>query len=97
VLLPLEGLQEGTRYTSSIPGDSPEIMPLNETLNMDIHSRDKYHVALMDHLPNDDPKIFSFATPKRSPAGASTLWILKPMAPRMIQDCDKWIISLEKI
>jgi hypothetical protein len=26
-LLPLEGLQHGTRYNESIPGDSPEPMP----------------------------------------------------------------------
>jgi hypothetical protein len=34
-LLPLEGLQHGTIYNESIPGDSPELMPLYETLNMD--------------------------------------------------------------
>jgi hypothetical protein len=30
-LLPLEDLQRGTRYHNSIPGDSPELMPLDET------------------------------------------------------------------
>jgi hypothetical protein len=37
-LLPLDDLQKGTRYHNSIPGDSPEMMPLDETLNMDIHA-----------------------------------------------------------
>jgi hypothetical protein len=36
-LLPLEGLQHGRRYNESIPGDIPELMPQDETLNMDIH------------------------------------------------------------
>jgi hypothetical protein len=71
-VLPLQVMQEGTRYNNSIPGDSPELMPLDETLNMDIHSSAKYQVALTDHLPNDNTK---------SPARTSTLLILKPMAP----------------
>jgi hypothetical protein len=37
-LLPLKNLQAGTRYHNSIPGDSPKLFPLDETLNMDIHS-----------------------------------------------------------
>jgi hypothetical protein len=37
-LLPLENLQEGTRYQNSIPGDSPELMSLDETLNIDIRN-----------------------------------------------------------
>jgi hypothetical protein len=63
-LLPLEDLQEGTRYRNSIPGDSPELMPLDKTLNMDIHAAARRHVALTSHLPNGDLKKFSFATPK---------------------------------
>jgi hypothetical protein len=63
-LLPLEKLQEGTRYHDSIPGDSPKLMPLDETLNQDIHSSARYHVAITSHLPKDDPRKFSFATPK---------------------------------
>jgi hypothetical protein len=61
-LLPLEKLQEVTRYHNSIPGDKPEFMPLDETLNQDIHSSASYHVAITSHLPKDDPRKFSFAT-----------------------------------
>jgi hypothetical protein len=54
-LLPLEGFQHGTRYNASITGDSPELMPLDETLNMDIYASARYRVAITAHLPNDDP------------------------------------------
>jgi hypothetical protein len=63
-LLPLDKLQEGTQYHDSIPGDSPEFMPLDNTLNQDIHSSARYHVAITAHLPKDYPRKFSFATPK---------------------------------
>jgi hypothetical protein len=63
-LLPLKKLQGGTRYHDSIPGDSPNLMPLDKTLNQDIHSSARYHVAITSHLPKDDPHTFSFAIPK---------------------------------
>jgi Ca2+-dependent lipid-binding protein len=56
--LPLENLQEGTRYQNSIPIDSPELMPLDKTLNMDIHASARYHVAITSHLENDNPLKF---------------------------------------
>jgi hypothetical protein len=40
-----------------------ELMPLDETLNMDIHASARYHVAITAHLPNDDPIKYSFSTP----------------------------------
>jgi hypothetical protein len=100
-LLPLESLQEGTRYQNSILGDSPELMPLDETLNMDIHVSARYHVAITSHLENDNPLKFSFSTPKE--ISRAYLRIVNPNtggAPssrRVIQDCDKWLRSLEKI
>jgi hypothetical protein len=63
-LLPWGCLQEGTRYHESIPVDSPELMPLDETLNMDNHASAHYHIAITSHLPNDDPRKYNFSTPK---------------------------------
>jgi hypothetical protein len=100
-LLPLEKLREGTRYHDSIPRDSPELMPLEETLNQDIHSSARYHIAITSHLPKDDPHKFSFATPKE--ISRAYLRLVDPNtrgAPsyqRIIQDCEKWVRSLDKI
>jgi hypothetical protein len=63
LLLPWGRLQEGTRYHESIPGDIPELMPLDET-DIDIHASARYHVAITSHLPNDYPRKYSFSTPK---------------------------------
>jgi hypothetical protein len=100
-LLPWDRMQEGTRYHESILGDSLKLMPLNETLNMDIHASARYHVAITSHLPNDDPRKYSFSTPKEisrvylhlvDPATGGS-----PSSTIIVQDCEKWIRSLEKI
>jgi hypothetical protein len=81
-LLPWGRLQEGTRYHESIPGDSPELMPLDETLNMDIHANARYHVAITSHA------YLRLVDPATGGAPSST---------RIVQDCEKWIRSLGKI
>jgi hypothetical protein len=100
-LLPWGQLQEGTRYHESIPGGIPELMPLDETLNMDIHASARYHVAITSHLPSDDPRIFSFATPNEISRAYLRLVDLvtggAPSSTRIIQDCEKWVSSLEII
>jgi hypothetical protein len=100
-LLPWGHLQEGTRYHESIPGDSPELMSLDETLNTDIHESAPYHVTITSHLPNDDPRKYSFSIPKE--IFRAYLRLVDPLnggAPsstRIVQDCEKWIRSLGKI
>jgi hypothetical protein len=100
-LLPWGRFQEGTRYHESIPGDSPELMTLDETLNMEIHASARYHIAITSHLPNDDPRKYSFSTPKEisraylrlvHPATGGA-----PSSTRIVQDCEKLIRSLGKI
>jgi hypothetical protein len=68
-LLPLENLQAGTRYHNSIPGDSPELMPWDETLNMDIHSSARYHFAITAHLAKENKKKFTFSKKIRQAGG----------------------------
>jgi hypothetical protein len=100
-ILPWGRLQDGTRYNESIPGESPELMPLDDTLNMDIHASSRYHVAITLHLPNDDPRFFSFATPNEISRAYLCLVDLvtggAPSSTRIIQDSEKWVISLETI
>jgi hypothetical protein len=76
-------------------------MPLDETLDMDIHASARYHVAITSHLPNDDPRKYSISTPKE--ISGAYLFLVDPStggAPsstRIVQDCEKWIRSLGKI
>jgi len=62
-LLPVEGLNDGTRYQGRPIGNSSELMPLDTSLNKDIHDAFTRHRALTVHLPHDHPAIFSSATP----------------------------------
>jgi hypothetical protein len=100
-LLPLDNLQARTRYHNSIPGDSPELMPLDETLNMDIHSSVRYHVAITAHLAKENTNKFTFSTPRE--VSNAYLRLVDPIsgnAPssrRIIQDCEKWVRSLQNI
>jgi hypothetical protein len=92
-LLPLGRLQEGTRYHESIQGDSPELILLDETLNMGSHASVRYHVAITSHLPNNDRLKFSFSTPKE----ISRAYLRRvdpvigsaPSSKRIFQDCEK--------
>ena len=63
-LLPQLGLLDGTIYHSSIPGDSPELMPLDNTLNKDYDDSAKQHCAVTIDLPVTDKRKFSLDTPK---------------------------------
>ena len=53
-----------TNYTGRPVGNSPEFMPLDNSLNNDIHQAAKAQVSATRFLPKDDPKRFSFATPE---------------------------------
>ena len=67
-LLPKLGLLAGTAYEHKLPGDSPELMPMDSTLNKDIDDSAKRHVAVTSHLVWNkqvkDLRKFSLATPK---------------------------------
>ena len=52
-----------TNYAGRPPGNSPEFMPLDTTLNEDIHSAVRMQVSATYFLPNDRPLKFSLATP----------------------------------
>ena len=66
-LLPKLEILKGTIYHSSIPGDSPELMPLDNSLNNDFDQCAIRHVAVtLDCLWNKnykDMRKFSLFTP----------------------------------
>ena len=53
------------RYKGRPVGDSPELMPLDSTLNKDVDDAVNMHVAYTSHISKDDPHQFSMATPKK--------------------------------
>ena len=67
-LLPQLDLLKDTPYHGKLPGDSPELMPLDNSLNKDYDDSAKKHCAVTMHLPwneiKKDRKKFSLATPR---------------------------------
>ena len=66
-ILPQHDLLINTWYHNKLPGNSPELMPMDSTLNKDIDDSGKRHVAVTSHLEwsnnYEDQRNFSLATP----------------------------------
>ena len=89
-------------------GNSPEFMPLDNSLNNDIIQAHEYHCALSYHLPYNHLAKFSTKTPNWVQKGISRLVDLKdltdvsgevgvPSSARIIQDCDRALDSMETV
>ena len=70
-LLPMDGLQEGIPYAGRPVGNSPEFMPLENSLNREILHCLCFHCVLsrfvLDREGNDEEERnmqFSFSTPR---------------------------------
>ena len=60
-----------TDYAGRPPGNSPEFMPLDTTLNQDVHEAVNTQVAATYYLLKEHPLKFSLATPKVRPEQCS--------------------------
>ena len=75
-LLPMNGLQDETPYAGRPVGNSPEFMPLNNSLNRDILHSLRFHCVLRRFLLDGEGTDkeernmrFSFSTPKEITRG----------------------------
>jgi hypothetical protein len=95
------GVNSGTIYAKRPPGDSPEFMPLDTSLLGDAHACVKRHVMITEAFSESDVNTFSLLTPRR--VASVYLRILNPVSggspssTRILQDCKKWITSLELV
>ena len=64
-LLPRNGVNRNTPYDGRCVGNSPEMMPLDNSLNDYLKESHKYHCICTAHLPTDDPRKHSLSTPLR--------------------------------
>ena len=95
-MLPL-GINKNTAFFGRPVGNSPELMPMDATLNKDVDDGVRYHVALTYNLAHDDPKKFSLSTPKRGSSAYLRVWEQCPPSNRIIEDTDKFLKALTKI
>jgi hypothetical protein len=73
-VLPELGLNKGTPYAGRPVGNSPEMMPLDCSLNQDVHVGVERHIRLTIRLPEDDPMKFSMSTPSRGFSAYNRVW-----------------------
>ena len=96
-LVPQKGVNKGTSYEGRLVGNSPEIMPLYNSLNANIKRSCDTHCALTAKLHIKDPRKFSMIIPKLILCGMHRLIEYGegegeegvPCSKRCIQDCNK--------
>ena len=78
----------GTPYHERCVDNSPGFMPLDNSLNFDLTLSHRYYCAISSHLPDNDPRKHTLATPKRITEGIK-IWeylIGAPSTKRVFQD-----------
>ena len=97
-ILPVLGLnseKDLARYSKAPVGNSPELMPLDCSLNKDLIDALNWHLVVTAHLPEDDPLKFSISTPKRGDhAIKRVLAAGNPSPKRVVQDINKVVDAL---
>ena len=101
--MPQLGLNAGTVYEGRPVGNSPEFMPLDNSLNADITRSHDFHCRATAKLHKDDPRRFSMATPRTISQGIHRLFECDenqegvPSSSRIIHDCDQVWDSMETV
>jgi hypothetical protein len=100
-LLPVMGLHSDDpdlkAYLETIPGNGPENMPWDLSLNKDTHEDTNRHVVLTHELPDDDPRKFDLSTPKRGSWAYQRVLQICPSSERIKQDILNVFVSMEKV
>ena len=94
-------IRTSTRYKNRPPGDSPELMPCDNSLFRDLKCSLDLCCAITNHLPKTDPRRFSKATPKLLAAAVKKIYDpvngIAPRPERILQDIDRIPNALKKI
>lgn len=103
-ILPMHNLNDDYQYHKGKPiGNSPEMMPWDNSLNKDLQDIVYRHVLSTRHLPEDHPSKFSLSTPKRIEAAYRRLLDPEllpdgaPPAGRIKQDIERVFYCMDKI
>ena len=102
-LTPVKELNAGTVYANRPTGDSPEMMPMDASLNMDVDN--VVARVVTHHLPDDDVRKMTLSTPKKQTAVYLKVWDPKftgdnegaASSVRIVQDTNKFFSSCRAI
>ena len=90
-LLPQNNVNKSAAYHKRPVGNSPEFMPLDNSLNNGIKSCHVNHCLVTSHLKKDDDRKVSMKTPLLIDKGIQTIWNDPegpPTSARIIHDID---------
>ena len=86
-LIPQNYLNVGTPYYERCVGNSPKFMPLDNSLNYGLKLSHVYHCAVTSHLPDNDRRKHTLATPKRIVENKKWEYLIgAPNPERIVQD-----------
>ena len=90
-LKPELGLNDrfGAKWAGRPMGNSPELMPLDNSLNQDLHEGVRFHVSVSTmyfERGETDPRIFLLTTPAQVSSAYERGWEIFPFDKRIIQD-----------
>ena len=99
-ILPEHGLGNDLKKRSP-PGNYPEFMPLDNSLNRDVHVLVHKHVVESSRFPDEDERKFSLATPKSGESAYRRVYNedtgVGPSSKGIVQDIEKTIDAMEVV
>ena len=86
-------LEVSRRYNGRPVGNSPELMPLDNSLFRDFRASLNLHIGLTAHLPDTDVRKFCKSTPNRLDEAVRKIWHpetgISPRPNRIVQDISR--------
>ena len=87
----------GTRYEGSLPGDTPEYMPLDSNLFADLETAVRWNVAGTRMLPRHHPDKFDLTTPSSAWSAVKRTWEYSPTSDRIVQDIQRVFLAIDQV
>ena len=87
----------GTRYEDSLPGDTPEYMPLDSNLFSDLEKMVRWNVAATNEMPRGHPDKFDLTTPASAWSAVSRTWEHAPTSERIVEDINRVFNAIEEV
>ena len=88
---------KGNRYEGSLPGDTPEYMPLDSNLFSDLETSVRWNVAGTRHLPRGHPDRFDLTTPQSAWSAVSRTWMYAPTPQRIVEDINRVFDAIDLV
>ena len=92
-----DDLPECKAWREKPVGNRPEVMPLDQSLNKDVHDGVDQQVIISQAFPENDDRRFSTRTPKHGLSAYMRVWDHHPKSHRIIHDIDQTLDAMKKI